>query len=134
MMPAFETKRVEPAELVVRGLARLPRSGLLGDIALDHGNPACVLLKDPAEAGIRQIDQADVPAVIEQAQRDGTADALGGSGDDRNRGLRSCHGSGLLVQASLFKSWAWWRRENRFAIPLPTRNPPEAPWVPRPAL
>ena len=36
---------------------------------------------------LRQIDDADPPAVVEQMLRDGAADAVRGAGDERDRSL-----------------------------------------------
>jgi hypothetical protein len=99
MMPALDTSA--PTEPTGNQLDRAPRRFFLGDVAFDQNDATQVSAIAALEPGSRQIQHSHAPAVVQQALRNGPADAVRGPGDDCDRSLGARHGSGLRLDRKI---------------------------------
>jgi len=78
---------VEPPERFGNGRDRVVCRLFLRHIALDQADAAGVGRIGALEASARQVDNADAPVIVEKVTRNGTADAVGGAGDECDFGF-----------------------------------------------
>ncbi len=79
--------RIEPAEALDRRAHGVAHRGLVGDVGLDGHRRARPAAERRRQPGLRQVECRDAPAGVEQMQRDGAADTVGGAGDERDLAL-----------------------------------------------
>jgi hypothetical protein len=86
---------IEPAEFVGHRAYGAPCGFFVADVTLDQGNTAALAGIAAFQSRAGKIDDADAKTIVQEPLRDRPADAVGGSGDERDRSLAASHGSGF---------------------------------------